>query len=184
MIDILNSEDGYSYLRNCLGFELYFMLPRKRTEYIEIKPPYGWKNSIIREITLRLGKQEKGKFILKLETNGIWKFPLKRLRGRPKKQELSVRGNTKNIVPYWMECREQANEYAERAKQLREIGISEKRWTEQADKNKLIQQEEEWDLRRFGMSREMWLEWADKYDQLAQDLWEKYIFWKKFREKI
>ncbi|MRN10615.1 hypothetical protein EAI25_01950 [Akkermansia muciniphila] len=83
-----------------------------------------------------------------------------------------------------MECREQANKYAERAKQLREIGISEKRWTEQADKNKLIQQEEEWDLRRFGMSKEMWLEWADKYDQLAQDLWEKYIFWKKFREKI
>lgn len=182
LIDILNSEDGFSYLRNCLGFELYFMLPRKRTEYIEIKPPYSWKNSIIRAITRRLGKQEKGKFILKLETNGIWKFPLKRLRGRPKKQELSLRGNTQNIKPYWMEIREQANKYVELAKQLREIGISEKRWTEQADKkNKLIQQVEEWE---FGMDKEMWLEWADKYDQLAQKLWKKYLFWKQISNDI
>lgn len=81
-----------------------------------------------------------------------------------------------------MEIREQANKYVELAKQLREIGISEKRWTEQADKkNKLIQQVEEWE---FGMDKEMWLEWADKYDQLAQKLWKKYLFWKKISDDI
>lgn len=117
LIDNLNNEDSYSYLRNCLGFELYFMLPRKKLEYIEIRPPYGWKNSIIGAITRRLTKPEKGKFILKLKTNGMWKFPLKRLRGRPRKEESNLGENVKYLIEY----PKNENKYEVLAKQLEEI---------------------------------------------------------------
>lgn len=87
LLQDMNEIESYSTLRTFLGVDhlLWDMMPRKSMKSIQIKPPYGWKNSIIEAIAWRLEMPVKGRFVLRLETTSSFMPPPKRPRGRPRK---------------------------------------------------------------------------------------------------